>query len=271
MVEQLFSREAIEQQVNVRTNILGKEIVYFEEIDSTNVAIRKLAEQGIAHGTLVVANGQRAGIGRRGRSWDSPSGKNIYMSILLRPELEVTSAPMLTLVMAHSVAKAVEETLQLPARIKWPNDLVIGTKKICGILTEMSADVKGIHYVIIGVGMNTNVDHFAEELNDKATSLYLEKGTLVNRTELIGSILEQFEKDYEQFLQVKNLSFMREEYNTLLVNKDREVRVLEPEHEYNAYALGINDTGELLVRKENGTEEAVFAGEVSVRGIYGYV
>lgn len=265
----MLSKEKIESRM--RTETLGKSVVYYEETDSTNVRVRELAQQGAEHGTLVVADRQSAGKGRRGRGWDSPAGKNIYMTLLLRPQIETFTAPMLTLVMALSAAEAIEEKEGLPAKIKWPNDLVIGTKKICGILTEMSADENGIHYVMIGVGINTNVETFSEELKDRATSLSLEKGETADRAGLIAGIVKKFEENYERFLEVKDLSFMQEKYNQMLVNRDREVRVLEPGNEYNAYALGINRTGELLVKRENGQEEVVFAGEVSVRGIYGYV
>lgn len=255
----------------MKTACLGKRVVYYDETDSTNTRVKQLAEQGAVHGTLVVADRQNAGKGRRGRSWESPSGNNIYMSLLLRPDMEPVKAPMLTLIMALSAAEAIREKEGLEVQIKWPNDLVIGTKKICGILTEMSAEIDYINYVVTGIGINTNMETFAEELKEKATSLRLEKGEAVKRAELIAAIMEKYERNYEEFLKIKDLSFLQARYNELLVNKDKEVRVLEPGNEYNAYAFGINETGELLVRKENGEEEAVFAGEVSVRGIYGYV
>lgn len=265
----ILSKKVIERLM--KTDCLGKSVVYYKETDSTNVRVKKLAERGAAHGTLVVADSQKAGRGRRGREWESPAGRNICMSLLLRPKVEPMKAPMLTLVMAVSAAEAVREKENLPAQIKWPNDLVIETKKICGILTEMHVEKNQVDYVIIGVGINANVEGFHEELRDRATSLYLETGEVVNRAELIACIIEKFEKNYEKFLKEKNLAFLQERYNEMLVNKDRQVRVLEPENEYNAYALGINETGELLVRREDGREEVVFAGEVSVRGIYGYV
>ena len=265
----VLSKEEIDSLM--KTERIGKSVVYYEETDSTNTRVKQLAEQGAVHGTLVVADRQNAGKGRRGRGWESPSGKNIYMSLLLRPDMEPVKAPMLTLVMALSAAEAIREKEGLDVKIKWPNDLVIGTKKICGILTEMSAEIDYINYVVTGIGINTNIETFPDELKEKATSLYLEKGEKVKRAELIVLIMEKYEKNYEKFLCVKDLSFMQERYNEMLVNSGREVRVLEPGNEYNAYAFGINQTGELLVRKENGEEEAVFAGEVSVRGIYGYV
>lgn len=249
----------------------NKAIIYYEQLDSTNTKIKELAAEGAEHGIVVVADMQTAGKGRRGRSWESPAGTNVYMSILLRPKVKPSKAPMLTLVMAYSVAKALQNQGYMDVQIKWPNDLVLSNKKICGILTEMSLEGQQIDYVVIGVGINVNTTSFPEELIDKATSLYLEKGEEIDRRKLVCEIVKIFEKEYEQFVENENLSFLQEEYNNILVNRDREVRVLEPGKEYTAHALGINKTGELLVKKADGSQEAVFAGEVSVRGLYGYV
>lgn len=265
----VLSKEEIESQM--QTDCFGKHVVYYEETDSTNTRVKQLAEQGAQQGTLVVADRQSAGKGRRGRGWESPKGENIYMSLLLRPKIEPSKAPMLTLVMAYSVALAIREQEELEVGIKWPNDLVVGTKKICGILTEMNAEIDYINYVVIGVGINVNVKKFPEELSEKATSLFNEQGKEVRRAVLMAKIMQLFEENYERFLKEQNLAFLQEAYNQLLVSRGREVTVLEPGHEYPAHAIGINETGELLVRKEDGKEEAVFAGEVSVRGIYGYV
>lgn len=265
----VLSQEEIESLM--QTECIGRHVIYYEETDSTNTRIKHLAEQGKEHGTLAVADRQNSGKGRRGRAWESPLGENIYMSLLLRPTMEPSKAPMLTLVMAYSAAMAIREQEGLEVGIKWPNDLVIGTKKICGILTEMSAEVDYINYVVIGVGINVNMQSFPEELCEKATSLRVEKESPIKRSALIACIMKKFEENYERFVKEQNLKFLQEDYNRLLVSKEKEVRVLEPGGEYNAYALGINETGELLVRKEDGEEETVFAGEVSVRGIYGYI
>lgn len=246
-------------------------IRYFKELDSTNVKIKELADDGAAHGTVVVADRQTAGRGRRGRTWESPAGKNLYFSILVRPEIETQKAPMLTLVMAYSAAKAIREHLNMQVMIKWPNDLVVSKKKICGILTEMNLKKSKIDYIVVGTGVNVNVTEFPEELQNKATSLCLEKGNIVDRNLLLTKILAEFWKQYDRFLEVQDLAFLRDEYNEMLINRDREVLVLEPEHEYQAVARGINQTGELEVVLEDGNEAVVYAGEVSVRGIYGYV
>lgn len=246
-------------------------IQYFEELDSTNIRINELAKDGAEHGTVIVADRQTAGKGRRGRTWESPPGTNLYFSILLRPQIATEKASMLTLIMAYSTAKLLREKWNLQAEIKWPNDLVISGKKICGILTEMSLDGTKIGHVVVGTGINVNVTEFPEELENKATSLYLESGLLFDRKKLLNEVLKEFWKQYNNFLEVQDLSFMRDSYNEMLVNRKREVLVLEPGNEYQAIAQGISDTGELLVEKKDGSKTSVYAGEVSVRGVYGYV
>lgn len=252
------------------TKWAGQNLIYLEETDSTNTRAKELGAAGAPHGTLVVAEKQNAGKGRRGRSWESPAGSSIYMTILLRPDFAPSQAPMLTLVMAHSIAGAIREQTQAEVGIKWPNDLVVNGKKICGILTEMNAGVGRIDYVVIGVGINVNTEGFPEEIADKATSLYLELGKKQDRAKLIAAGMQRFEEDYEKFCAAGDLSPFVEEYNKILVNCGKEVRVLEPGNEYNARSFGIDASGELQVEKADGTREAVFAGEVSVRGIYGY-
>ena len=250
---------------------MSKKVFYYETIDSTNIQAARLAKEGAKHGCVVIAKEQTAGKGRRGREWESPKDENIYMSILLRPEMEPSKAPMLTLVMAYSVARSLCKKGFDNVQIKWPNDVIIGGKKICGILTEMELAGNEISHVVIGVGINVNTKGFSKELKEKATSLYLESGKIQEMEELQKDIMETFWADYEQFVTDGDLSFLKESYNRILVNQEREVRVLEPGHEYTAYAVGINNNGELLVRTADGEEHAIYAGEVSVRGVYGYI
>lgn len=246
-------------------------IYYFDELDSTNVKIKELAIGGAEHGTVVVADKQTAGKGRRGRTWESPAGTNLYFSILLRPTFATEKAPMLTLVMAYSAAKVIREYLHMKAMIKWPNDLVLEKKKICGILTEMTLNGMDIDHIVVGTGINVNLTEFPEELRGTATSLFLEKGTEIDRKVLLEKVLQEFWRQYELFVEKQNLSYLQKEYNAMLVNCGKEVCVLEPENAYRAIAKGINCEGELLVTKTDGSEAVVYAGEVSVRGIYGYV
>ena len=245
-------------------------VVHYKEVDSTNAEARRLSVESAESGLVVTAKKQTAGKGRRGRSWESPADENLYFSVLLKPTIAPEKAPMLTLVMAYSVAKALQKE-DIQVLIKWPNDLVLSGKKVCGILTEMNLSGVQVEDVIVGVGLNVNTMKFPDELEDKATSLRKETLRELECGELLQLILKEFDKQYQRFLENQNLEFLQEDYNAMLINQDREVMVLEPGKEYLAKALGINKLGELLVRKEDGSTEAVFAGEVSVRGIYGYV
>lgn len=258
---------------NIKTKKLGKSVYYFQCTDSTNVQAKQLAEQGAEHGSIVVADEQTAGRGRRGRSWDSPAGKNLYFTLLLKPDFAPDMAPMLTLVMAMAVAKGLERCIGYKSGIgiKWPNDLVINGRKICGILTEMTLEQSYIKNVIIGVGINADKQTFAPELVDKATSLEDECGKKLCKAKLLAEIMAAFEEDYEIFVQTCDLTGLQEEYNACLINCGREVTVLDPKGEFRGIALGINSSGELLVEREDQTVTTVYAGEVSVRGIYGYV
>ena len=253
----------------LQTHWMGQNIYYYKETDSTNIQAKSCENAG--HGALFVADKQTAGRGRLGRSWESPAADNIYMTLRLEPEMEPDRAPMLTLVMALSVAEALNHVTGLEVNIKWPNDIVVNKKKICGILTEMSVNMTGIAYVVIGVGVNVNTKDFPEEIRGTAASLYTESGRCFERSEVIAEILKQFEVNYETFMKKTSLADLMSSYNTLLINRNKEVRVLEPGNEYNGYALGINEAGELLVKKEDGSVVQVFAGEVSVRGLLGYV
>lgn len=266
----IFSKIEIESCLD--TAWIGKNIIFHKETGSTNIDAKLLAEQGEEEGTVVVADMQTEGRGRRGRGWVSPAGKDIYMTILLRPQCGPEKASALTLVMAIAVLEALEEVISQPCGIKWPNDIVINNKKVCGILTEMSAEIDGIHYVVIGSGINVNQSQLAEDIRDKATSLYIESGEKINRSKLTARVLYYFEKNYAVFKESWDLTGLVEKYNRFLVNRGREVRVLDPKGEYDGIAWGINEKGELLVeRKSDGQTVLVYAGEVSVRGIYGYV
>lgn len=257
----------------METKWAGRTVHYYEKTGSTNIDAKKLAAEGAAHGTIVVADDQENGRGRRGRSWHSPAGSNVYFTIVLRPEFEPDKASMLTLVMAMSVAEAIRNYCGIEALIKWPNDIVVNKKKVCGILTEMeiALETNDIQYVVIGVGINTNQETFPEDVREIAGSLVNEGGRKVSRAGMIQTVMERFEQNYENFLKEKDLSQMRQSYDALLVNKDRQVKVLDPKGEYTGIAKGIDERGELLVQKKDGQIAAVYAGEVSVRGLYGYV
>ena len=263
----IYNETTIADQIH--TKWAGKTVHFARETDSTNLWIKRLAKEGAPEGTLALAEFQSAGRGRLGRSWEVPEGTSVMMSILLRPKFEPQYAPTLTLVMGMAVAKAVKN-LGFDVSIKWPNDVVVSHKKICGILTEMGIRDGKIDYAVIGVGINVNIREFPEEMADKATSLYLESGREFERSQIPGLVMEAFEEYYEKFAATCDLSGLKEEYESILANYNQPVRVLAKEP-YEGVARGITDGGELLVEKTDGTIVAVSAGEVSVRGLYSYV
>lgn len=258
-------------QSRLTTAWAGRTVLLRDETDSTNLDARRLMEEGKPHGTLVVAESQRAGRGRRGRVWESPPGRAVYMTIGLRPALTPAQAPMLTLVMALSVSEALDALWDIRTGIKWPNDVVVGKKKVCGILTELSVEADYIRHVVVGVGINAAQETFPEALRESATSLYLETGKRIGRERIIAAVLERFEKNEERLEQAGELRPMQEAYESRLVNLGRPVRVLDPKGAYDGTARGITGTGELLVETADGGQRRIYAGEVSVRGYYGYV
>ncbi|MCR5627170.1 MAG: biotin--[acetyl-CoA-carboxylase] ligase [Lachnospiraceae bacterium] len=255
----------------IKTKTIGQELMFYKEIDSTNEECRRRARNGNdTDSVLVVADTQTAGRGRRGRSWQSQKGTSISMSFLLHPHISPNAAPMLTIVMAMAVSKGIEEIADIPVGIKWPNDIVINGKKVVGILTEMDTEPDYVHNVIIGTGINVSETSFPEELKDKATSIYNETGKMVSRAGIVANIANRFEEYYEAFLKNTDLSGIAEDYNKKCVNVGRRVKVLDPKGDFEADAKGIDERGELIV-DVNGEEKKIYAGEVSVRGIYGYV
>ncbi len=270
LMESLDVLNARELENFRQTSWIGETTVYYEVTDSTNIQAKRLAEEGAAHGTLVVAGCQEAGKGRRGRFWESPEKDGIFMTLLLRPDFKPEKASMLTIVAALSVAKAIQTILELPAKIKWPNDIILNEKKICGILTEMNTEIETINYVVVGIGINVSNQKFEGDAALIATSIALESDKKIHRAKLIDAVWQQFEIYYEKLCKKGDLSGLKEEYDSFLVNKDRQVRILDPKEPFEGVARGISETGELLVETNAGVR-AVSSGEVSVRGIYGYV
>lgn len=264
----LLSESRIRQYLH--TSWAGSSLLVQDVVDSTNNLAKLRAEEGAEHGLLVVGEQQTAGKGRRGRSWESRKGEGIFMTLLLKPDIEPGNASMLTLVMALAVRSALETVGKLQAQIKWPNDIVCDGKKVCGILTEMSAQMDYINHIVIGVGINIHNEAFPDEMAHMATSVYLQTGEHINRAELIAEVMRCFEHYYECYIETQDLRNLRDEYNLYLVNRQRQVEVLDPKQSYIGTAIGINTAGELEVQTENGISH-VASGEVSVRGVYGYV
>lgn len=251
------------------TKWLGKDTVFFSICDSTNTRLQELANAGAKEGTVVISEEQTAGQGRNGRNWNSPKGEGIFLSMLLRPEFKPRYASMVTLVTALAVCSALEKNGVEHLFIKWPNDIVASGKKLCGILTKMSTDAESIQYIIVGLGINVNQKNFHPEIAEIATSLYLETKEEKSQVNIIADFLSAFETYYEQFRLTKDLSLLKEEYNQKLVHRNSMVRIIEEGREKNVKALEINEKGELLV-EEQGQIRTIIAGEISVRGIYGY-
>lgn len=252
-------------------NWIGKEIVHKEITGSTNQDIKELAMNGAEEGTVVCADMQTAGRGRRGRNWVSQKGDSLLFSLLLRPDILPDKASQITLLMALAITKVLRENYGLIAGIKWPNDIVINSKKVCGILTELYPDSYGKFFVIIGCGINVAQKKIPNELQDMATSLLLESNAVFSTEELLQGILEEFKQYYDKFLQSETLEAFTGEYNAWLISMDKEVRVLDPKGEFAGISKGVNNNGELQVQLTNGSITEVYAGEVSVRGLYGYV
>lgn len=255
---------------------------YLETIDSTNNEIKRRGDAGAAEGLVISADRQETGRGRRGHVWQSPAGATIATSLLLRPTLPAEQLHCLTLVAALGVQRAIREMYCLEAEIKWPNDVIIHGKKICGILTELCLKEEQPDYVVVGIGVNVHDAGFPKELADKATSLDLElkkqeetkEGRQYpdrgSRRALTERIWQEFSLLYDVFCMTGDLSVLMEEYNRYLVNRNRTVRVLDPAGPWEGIARGINAGGELLVETKDDLRR-VDAGEVSVRGVYGYV
>lgn len=267
--EELYGQHELESRMD--TEWAGHPVVFYDSLASTNLQAKLDAENGAAEGTLIVADMQTAGRGRKGRAWSSPAGANAYFTLILKPGFAVELASMVTLVMGLAVAEGIRASCSAQTWIKWPNDIVVNGKKICGMLAEMSVEKEYIHYIVMGVGINVEKQAFPPEVAAVAGALVEECGEKLSRANLIVGVMRAFESCYGDFLQAGSFAPLVERYNALLVNKDREVRVLDPKGEYQGIARGINETGELLVELKDGTVTPVYAGEVSVRGLYGYV
>jgi len=238
---------------------------YFEEIDSTNRYVKELAAGGAPEGTVVIANKQSAGRGRLGRSFFSPEEKGIYMSILLRPDIELSKAVIITSMAAVAVARAVERISGITAQIKWVNDIFLNKKKVCGILTEAGIDAERqtLNYAVLGIGVNVGTMDFPEDIKDIATSVSNECGFSVEKEALIDEILKELEEWYPTLW---NGEFLAEsKARSILLGK--EIKVLDENAlggSYPAKAVDINELGNLIIERD-GVTQVLNSGEVSIR------
>ncbi len=243
--------------------IWQKEIL--SEIDSTNRYLKALAASGAPEGAVVIANKQSAGRGRLGRSFFSPEEKGIYMSILLRPEIALERAVLITSMAAVAVARAVETVSNLPAQIKWVNDIFLNRKKVCGILTEagISAETGSLEYAVLGIGVNVGTMEFPEELRDIATSVSNECGFAVEKDMLVDEILKELELWYPTLW---DGGFLKEskERSILLGKKIRVLNAPAGDGFYEARAGDLGELGHLIIERD-GRREVLNSGEVSIR------
>lgn len=256
----------------LKTNFIGRNIIHFNSIESTNRIAKDLGDSGVVDGSVVIAEEQTKGRGRLGRSWASPKHKGIWMSIILKPELNPVDAVNLTQTAAAAVVSAAGE-LGIKTFVKWPNDIVIGGKKVCGILTEMNAELTRINYVVVGLGINVNIDEeeFPEEIRATATSLKICANAVINRRELAARILNNFEKLYTKFTCENNIeasiNICRE--NSAIIGED--IYIINRERRVEAHVLDIDSSGRLFVEYPDGTSEHIISGEVSIRGRGKYI
>jgi len=254
---------ASEIESGLDTRLLGRSVVAHTEIDSTNTELRQLAEAGAVEGTVVVADRQSAGRGRLGRRWESPSGVNLYCSILLRPDIPLHQASQLTFLSAVAVAETLDDVCGLHAKVKWPNDILVGGAKISGLLNEMNAETEQIHFVILGIGVNLNMlaEQFPSELNYRATSVVLETGRLVDRLLFLRTLLEKLDSYYSEFL-IDGFIPIRRRWEALCNTINTAVEVDMGRRKLTGTVIGLDSDGALRLQLEDGTIEKILAGDV---------
>lgn len=255
-----------EVYAGLKTAWMGRTFYYYEEVGSTNQVAKELAERGAPEGTAVVAEAQTSGRGRLGRGWLSPARKGIWLSLILRPRVAPWQLPQLSLLAAIGVVSAVKELTGLKVGIKWPNDILSRGKKLCGILTEMRAEVEITQYVILGIGLNVNLDmeDFPENLRPSATSLKLELGREVPRLPLLKSLLYHLEGWYETW-EKEGFTPIRESWKEASITLGRLVRVEAGHKIFEGVAVDIDEEGRLLVQDADGNLQRFTYGEVSLK------
>ena len=253
--------------------VLGRKVICLDSVDSTNNHAKKLADQGAPHGTVVLTDHQTGGRGRRGNSFLSPAGKGLYLSVLLRPELPPADVINLTAWIAVAVCDAVEQVIGERPGIKWTNDLILRNKKLCGILTEMSleAETGELQYVVAGIGINVSQSDadFGTEVSTLAISLEQALGRKIRRADLAVAVVRALDRMMADFPTEKDRYLER--YRADCLTLGREVRLIRKGEAQIAFAQTIDEDFALVVQHQDGTTETVTAGDVSVRGLLGYV
>lgn len=247
---------------HLTTRDIGRKIDVFKSIDSTNNFAKSLAQLDAVHGTTVISEVQTQGKGRMGRSFHSPIGMGIYMSVVLRPKLSIEHSLLITSCAAVAVAEAVELVTGLDCRIKWVNDIYVGNRKLCGILTEASVNVEqgGLDYAIVGIGLNVQNTIFPKNISDIATSLYLETGKKFSKSQLAAEILNKLEEHMDK---IQNKSFI-EDYRKRSNLIGRRIEITHNDEVTQAECIGIDEICRLLVRYDNGEEKALMSGTIRI-------
>ena len=255
-----------EIELGLNTQIMGKNVMHYDSISSTQDIAAEMARRGANEGTLVIAETQEKGRGRKGRSWVSLPEGGIYLSLILRPNLLPSQVVQIPLLAGVALTKAIRETVPLQPVIKWPNDIVIGKKKVGGILTEMSSEIDGVNYVVLGIGLNVNMRAalFDENICDIATSLIDECGKYTSRVKLVQSFLRQFELIYTKFL-AHGFGSVRDEWKELNNTFGSRVKIMDSGKDIEGDAIDIDNDGFLLIRRENGDISRIISGDVSLR------
>ena len=253
----------------LRADVLGRELLLFPTLDSTSTQLRRLAYEGAAEGTVLLADEQTAGRGRFGRSFHSPQRGGIYMSLLLRPRLPFQKIHFLTMLAAVCAAQAIEAVAGVHPQIKWVNDLLLDGKKLCGILSEAAVEGESgaLSFVVVGIGINVeSVRGFPSLEGNTPASLREAASTEFSRCTLIAEILNTFERLYFPYIETQDATPFLQEYRDRLCLTGRRVLVVQGAQEYEAQVLGLAESGGLLVRRADGTEAELTSGEVSIRG-----
>ena len=255
-----------EVMTGLTTSVFGCNLVHMEEVASTNAEAKKLAREGCPEGTVIIAEAQNGGKGRLGRTWFSPWSRGLWFSLVLRPPVNLIDTPQITMVAAVSVATAIREYTGVAAGIKWPNDILVDGKKVCGILVELNAEMDRVNFMVAGVGLNVNIkkDEFPPELAAMATSLGIESGQHIYRVPLLRSLLQHFESWYYRWLN-EGFAIILKNWRQMCVTLDCPVTVHTVKESYSGYAFDVDDTGALLVRTEDGAVQRLVAGEVTLR------
>ena len=272
LVSEIKELNEVELKYALKDYDLVQECFFFDSIDSTNQKAKSIGNKLEFPQCLIVSDEQSNGRGRLGRQWNSEKGTGIWMSLLLKPDFTPDLASRITLMAAAAMSDAIETETGIETAIKWPNDIVVNGKKVCGILTELNAELNHINYLVLGIGVNVNTRNFEVEIRDKATSLSIEKkNKWINRLNIIKLFVEKFEIYYNQLVNENDFRPVIEYNRRKSITLNKDVEIISGNVKKIAFALDIDMDGNLIVKNSDGTNEAIYYGEVSVRGVNGYV